>query len=117
MMFAMKSRRQRYSAIPLPVVPLPVVPLPVVPLPVVPLPVVPLPVVPLPVVPLPVNTYELNQRIDEYTEIVTAIEKRTKEQCDIVSEWNEVIKNMEYRALYNSVLYEFLHLISLTLPS
>ena len=63
------------------------------------------------------NTVILNETIDEYNAIVFAIEKRTAEQQRIVAEWDEQIKNNNYRILYNAVVNEFLHLISLSLPS
>ena len=63
------------------------------------------------------NTVILNETIDEYDAIVAKMEQRAAEQQRIVAEWDEQIKNNNYRVLYNAVINEFLHLISLSLPS
>jgi len=63
------------------------------------------------------NTVILNETIDEYDAIVAKMEQRAAEQQRIVAEWDEQIKNNNYRTLYNAVINEFLHLISLSLPS
>lgn len=63
------------------------------------------------------NTVILNETIDEYNAIVIQMERQTEEQQRIVAEWDEQIKNNNYRNLYNAVVNEFIHLISLSLPS
>ena len=63
------------------------------------------------------NTVILNETIDEYIAIVAHMERQTAEQQRIVAEWDEQIKNNNYRILYNAVINEFLHLISLSLSS
>jgi hypothetical protein len=63
------------------------------------------------------NTVILNETIDEYNAIVIQMERQTAEQQRIVAEWDEQIKNNTYRNLYNAVVNEFIHLISLSLSS
>ena len=63
--------------------------------------------------PVQYNTVILNETIDEYNAIVIQMERQTAEQQRIVAEWDEQIKNNNYRILYNAVVNEFLHLTSL----
>lgn len=63
------------------------------------------------------NTVIINETIDEYNAIVALMERQTAEQQRIVAEWDEQIKNNNYRVLYNAVVNEFLHLTSLSLSS
>ncbi len=67
--------------------------------------------------PVQYNTVILNETIDEYNAIVIQMERQTAEQQRIVAEWDEQIKNNTYRNLYNAVVNEFIHLISLSLSS
>lgn len=63
--------------------------------------------------PVQYNTVILNETIDEYNAIVIQMERQTAEQQRIVAEWDEQIKNNNYRNLYNAVVNEFIHLTSL----